>query len=525
LGYKRYGVLVSLDTKYRPLRYADVLGQEATIKVCKEYVRQGHGFRQSYVFAGAHGGGKTTLGRILARALLCESPKDGEACDACPSCKATLVDRNENFLEVDAATNSGKEHVKRITEEAQFGSFSGGRKLYLFDESHEMSRQAMDALLKPLEDNVRGTQDKQLVAIFCTTEPEKMRSAILSRCAPVFRIRNNTPEEIGARLAHICLQENLEYEPDVLTLVAEVCECHIRDAIKAIEGVSMLGRVNRENVAAYLQLDANALYLDLLEALGFDLPKVLLTAEALDQRVSPATCYQRMADVCMLAYRLVKLGGATVPSYWDRERLEAVGARHQDSLLEFAQSFAERPYHATAAMFACDVSMLHQRRAGIVVRAILTEVGVPTSMPRSVARTQEEEISSSPVQVPSVPPVQVPVPSAVELAPHMEISPAVSSPIEPQPKTTQTPAPAVGKTAGDLGSIKAEPFVSAMGVGINPSARNDRRAETRSAGAGNGPPNMLPDEFSRTLYRAVLELQEAKTPSGRSARLDDVGGS
>jgi DNA polymerase-3 subunit gamma/tau len=74
------------------------------------------------------------MGRILARALLCENPKDGEACDTCPSCEAMIADRNENFLEVDAATNSGKEHVKRITEEAQFGSFSGGRKLYLFDE-------------------------------------------------------------------------------------------------------------------------------------------------------------------------------------------------------------------------------------------------------------------------------------------------------------------------------------------------------------------------------------------------------
>lgn len=125
---------MSLDTKYRPLRYGDVLGQDATIKVCKEYVRTGHGFRQSYVFAGAHGGGKTTCGRILARALLCENPQEGEPCDECPSCKVMLADKSENFVEVDAATNSGKDDVRRITEEAQFGSFSGNRKIYLFDE-------------------------------------------------------------------------------------------------------------------------------------------------------------------------------------------------------------------------------------------------------------------------------------------------------------------------------------------------------------------------------------------------------
>jgi DNA polymerase III gamma/tau subunit len=449
------------------------------------------------------------MGRILARALLCENPKDGEACDTCPSCEAMIADRNENFLEVDAATNSGKEHVKRITEEAQFGSFSGGRKLYLFDESHEMSRQAMDALLKPLEDNIRGTQDKQLVAIFCTTEPEKMRAAILSRCAPTFRIRNNTPEEIGGRLVHICEQEGLDHDPGVMPLIAEVVECHIRDAIKAVEGVSMLGQINRENVAAYLQLDANALYLDLLESLGFDLPKVLRTAEALDQRVSPATCYQRMADVCMLAYRLVKLGGATVPSYWDRERLETAGARHQDSLLEFAQCFAERPVHATAAMFACDVSTLHQRRTGVVVRAVLTEVGVPATL-----KTAAPEI---------VVPKTVVAPEVMSL-PLEEISSAASPPIEPQPKTIQSVDPPPEKIDGNLGSIRAEPFVSGMGVGINPSARNDRRAEARSVSTSSGPPLMTPEEFSRTLHRAVLELQEAKTSSGRSARLDDVGG-
>lgn len=125
---------MSLDTKYRPLRYSDVLGQEATIQVCKEYVRSGHGFRQSYVFAGGHGGGKTTLGRILARALLCSSPVEGEPCDQCPSCLAMLDDRSEGFIEVDAATNSGKDHVRRITEEAQFGTYSGQRRIYLFDE-------------------------------------------------------------------------------------------------------------------------------------------------------------------------------------------------------------------------------------------------------------------------------------------------------------------------------------------------------------------------------------------------------
>lgn len=497
---------MSLDTKYRPRTYADVLGQEATIQVCKEYVRTGHGFRQSYVFAGSHGGGKTTLGRILARALLCESPQEGEPCDKCSSCEALLADGHESFIEVDAATNSGKEHVKRITDEAKFGSFSGSRKLYLFDESHELSRQAMDSMLKPLEDNLRGTQDKQLVCIFCTTEPEKMRSAILSRCAPVFRIRNNTPDEIAKRLAHICETEEIPYEPEVLPVIAEVCECHIRDTIKAIEGVSMLGRVDRDNVARYLQLDANAYYLDLLESLGSDLRTALKAVSELDERVSPATCYERMAEVCMLAYKLVVLGNAPVPSFWDRDRLLRVGEKHRDFLLDFAQSFAERPHRATSSMFACDISLLHQRRAGVVVRAPLQEMVVASNLPPT---------TESPAVIPAE--VAPPVKSA-----PVEISLPPTSSVESSRNPPHTVA-TVETPPVKTGSISKEPFVSPMGVGVNPAAQNRSSLQPKQEKPTGGIPAMTTEEFILTLRRAVLELQEVRSGSGRSSRFNDLG--
>jgi DNA polymerase III subunit gamma/tau len=490
---------VSLDTKYRPLRYADVLGQDATIKVCKEYVRTGHGFRQSYVFAGAHGGGKTTCGRILARALLCENPQDGEPCDECQSCKAMLADKSENFLEVDAATNSGKDDVKRITQEAQFGSFSGKRKIYLFDECHELSRQAMDAMLKPLEDNLRGTQDKQLVCIFCTTEPEKMRGAILSRCAPLFRLRQNTPNEIGARLAYICEEEKIEYEPDVLPLVAEVCECHVRDSIKAVEGVSMLGKVNLANVTAYLHMDANALYLDLLEKIGSDQAAVVKALDELDEKVSPATRYERMADVCMIAYRLSRFGAASVPSYWDRDRLQAAGDLHKEFLVEFAQRFASRPAHASSAMFACDVAALHQRRAGIVVVATRSEVAVPavTGAPASVSTST----ATSPL--------------AGNLA---------SAPIEQSPKPKPQNASIAEKQVTSTGTVAEGPILTRMGIGIHPLAQNTLRGREIRPSAGELP-SLEAGAFAQILKRRVIELTEEQSSSGRPARLNDVGSS
>jgi DNA polymerase III subunit gamma/tau len=489
---------VSLDTKYRPLRYDDVLGQEATIQVCKEYVRSGHGFQQSYVFAGGHGGGKTTLGRILARALLCESPVDGEPCDECDACKTMLADKSEGFIEVDAATNSGKDHVRRITEEAQFGTYSGQRRIYLFDESHELSRQAMDAMLKPLEDNIRGTQEKQLICIFCTTEVEKMRSAILSRCAPIFRIRPNTPEQIGARLAHICEQESIEYEEAVLPLIAEVVECHVRDAIKAVEGVSMLGSINRTNVNAYLSLDANDLFLDILDHLGADPAKVLEAATSATGIAAPGICYEKMADVCVLAYRLSHIGSAQVPSYWDRERLKAIGEKHKEFLIAFAQRFAERPARPTASMFSCDVAALHQMRGGIVVRAEPREVTVP--------QVQTEDISTN---------------TSPGVSPNLNPLPTTPEPISaPTPQVSPTPA----QSGSEVGSMQRETFVTEMGVSINPSAQHTHRTNGEVVPiASNGvfsPLSAL--QFADILQRRVHELSE---DDAGSTRRNNVGGS
>ena len=480
---------MGLDTKYRPLRYEDVLGQEATIKVCKEYVRSGHGFRQSFVFAGGHGGGKTTLGRILARALLCAAPVEGEPCDKCHSCTSMLAGKSEGFIEVDAATNSGKDDIKRITEEAAFGTYSGQRRLYLLDESHELSRQAMDAMLKPLEDNRRGSEDKQLTCIFCTTEVEKMRSAILSRCAPTFRIRPNTPAEIAERLKFICDAEAIEYEDAVLPLIAEVTECHVRDAIKAVEGVSMLGPVNRENVNAYLSLDANDLFLDIVDHLGGDAEKLLVATDAVTEIVAPGICYEKMADVCVLAYRLIHVGSAQVPSFWDRDRLKAIGEKHKEFLIQFAQTFSVRPAHASPSMFACDVSALHQARSGLVVRAQPTEVVVPA-------------MSVSPQPMASPAPVAAPV--ALSIA--QTIAPTMPSPVE-------------------SGSMQTEAYVTEMGVSVNPAAQKTRRnnVEPTPTTANGGLQALSPGEFAEILHRRIHEISQDR--DGGSTRRDNLGSS
>ena len=263
---------MAFDTRYRPSKYGDVLGQEASVQVLRQLVKEGRGFHQSYVFCGQYGSGKTTTGRILARALLCSSPVGGNPCDTCQSCQTLLQGQtHECLVELDAATKSTKEDMLRITDDIQYSSFSGKRRIYLMDEAHRLSKSALDALLKPMEDCIPGTQDKQLVCIFCTTEPEKMQPTIFSRCAPAFVIKAATPEQIAGRLAWVCTQENLAYEHDALVTIAEVTECHVRDALKTLEGASVQGPVTVASVASYLGIKSNDMILDMLLAMGVDI--------------------------------------------------------------------------------------------------------------------------------------------------------------------------------------------------------------------------------------------------------------
>jgi len=470
---------VALDTKYRPLNYDDVLGQEASVAVLRQFVIEGRGYHQSYVFCGQHGSGKTTMGRILARALLCESPREGNPCNECGSCQTLLSGGvHEGFEELDAASKSGKGDLAKIIEDLSYATFSGRRRIYLFDESHRLSKQALDILLKPMEDCVEGTEDKQLIVIFCTTEPEKMRGTIFSRCAPAFVIRAVEPEGIATRLAWVCDQEGIEYDLDALVTIAEVTECHIRDALKTVEGVSMLGRVSQEAASRYLQLGANDLALTLLEAIGTDLAKGVEVATRMAKEVSPSSAYERVAEAAMCAYR-AHLGVGKVPSYWGEARVAAL-AQRGPALLGVASRFSAPPHRPTRHTLILDVGTAHY--------AVVSNV-------------QPSKAASLVLEVQGAP-------SPVQEAP--KVSEAGTMPNRPQPTTGSVPSNAPTE-AKNMGGVWVDP----RGIGKGPAATKD---EAAPGGVEPSAVVLRPGTLDPVIFRELVRHHLKEMANGRTGQ-------
>ena len=475
---------MALDTKYRPAGFDDVIGQSSTVRILREFVGSGSGFRQSYLFAGPHGSGKTTLGRILARALLCDDPPGGDPCDACDSCLDILRSGSSaDFVEVDAATNSGKDNIRKIVEQIQYSSFSGKRRIYLFDEAHQLSRDALDALLKPMEDAVLGTEDKRLVCIFCTTEPERMRATVVSRCAPTFVIRRASTEEIVGRLSWVCDSEGIQYDPDALALVAEYSEAHIRDALKAVEGVSMVGRISTDSVSEYLRLDTVSTVLSLLEAMGGgDVREALSIAGSLVEVASPATLYGKVSDTAITIYS-GGLGASAWPSWWDPARASEMALSLGPRAGAIASRFASRPGRVSPVVFLCDVA--------------------------AAARESLVPVEDTPVvQVRAAPPKTPPQASRIGGANGGKIYNTVEFQSEP--------------------SVVGGSYLDPRGVnksGITDAAdniRKDRGLEKKVAPTAPAP-LMRPGDFARIVLLRLSELKGGV--DGGPARCEDMGDS
>ena len=218
----------ALYRKFRPLTFSEIVGQEHITKTLRNQIiagRVGH----AYLLNGGRGTGKTSAAKILARAINCLNPKDGEPCNECEICKGAINGSLTDIVEMDAASNNSVEDIRGIREEVNFLPTKAKYRVYIIDEVHMLSTGAFNALLKTLEE-----PPEHVKFILATTEPQKLPATILSRCQR-FDYKRISNENIIKRLNIVCERSNIEITTEALNIIAVLSEGAMRDALSILE--------------------------------------------------------------------------------------------------------------------------------------------------------------------------------------------------------------------------------------------------------------------------------------------------
>lgn len=233
----------SLYRKYRPLTFESVVGQQHIVSTLEHAVAEGR-LSHAYLFCGPRGTGKTTMARILAKALLCEKAEGARAAGAtgcnpdgtCPECTAIAEGTHPDVYELDAASRTGVDNVREeIINSVSFAPVRGAYKVYIIDEVHMLTTQAFNALLKTLEE-----PPSHVIFVLCTTDPQKILETILSRCQR-FDFHRISNDDIIGRLRYICDQEGFAFDEEALEVVARHARGGMRDALSTLEQLSVFG--------------------------------------------------------------------------------------------------------------------------------------------------------------------------------------------------------------------------------------------------------------------------------------------
>ncbi len=219
---------VALYRKFRPSTFEEVKGQDHIVKTLKNQMRTdrlGH----AYLFCGTRGTGKTSVAKILAKAVNCEHPVDGSPCNECPTCRSIQAGTSMNVIEIDAASNNGVDNIREIREEVAYRPTEGRFKVYIIDEVHMLSTGAFNALLKTLEE-----PPAYVIFILATTEANKIPITILSRCQR-YDFHRISLETIAARLRELLDIEGVQAEERALRYVAKAGDGSMRDALSLLD--------------------------------------------------------------------------------------------------------------------------------------------------------------------------------------------------------------------------------------------------------------------------------------------------
>ncbi len=263
----------ALYRKFRPMTFSEMVGQDHITRTLRNQIianRVGH----AYLFNGGRGTGKTSAAKILARAINCLNPKDGEPCNECEICKGAISGSLTDIVEMDAASNNSVEDIRSIREEVNFLPTKAKYRVYIIDEVHMLSTGAFNALLKTLEE-----PPEHVKFILATTEPQKLPATILSRCQR-FDFKKISNQDIIKRLEIVCKESNIEITKEALNIIATLSEGAMRDALSILERCIQDGenQINEDKIKDLVGIPKMIFVHDIVQAIiHYDVDSALIT--------------------------------------------------------------------------------------------------------------------------------------------------------------------------------------------------------------------------------------------------------
>ena len=333
----------ALYRKFRPDSFASVKGQDHIVKTLKNQIaadRIGH----AYLFCGTRGTGKTTVAKILAKAVNCEHPVDGNPCGECAACRAIASGSSMNVIEIDAASNNGVDNIREIREEVAYSPTEGRYKVYIIDEVHMLSIGAFNALLKTLEE-----PPSYVIFILATTEAHKIPITILSRCQR-YDFKRISISTISDRLLELMETEKVEVEEKAIRYIAKKADGSMRDALSLLDQciAFYLGqKLTYDNVLEVLgAVDTEVFSAFLREILKNDVPAVMkhleelvMQGRELGQFVSDFTWYLRNLLLLKSSEEMEEVLDVSSKNLILLK--EEAGMVREDTLIRFIRIFSE----------------------------------------------------------------------------------------------------------------------------------------------------------------------------------------
>ncbi|GGX91198.1 DNA polymerase III subunit gamma/tau [Vogesella alkaliphila] len=497
-----------LARKWRPKRFADLVGQEHVVRALSNALKESR-LHHAYLLTGTRGVGKTTIARILAKSLNCETGTTAEPCGVCQACTQIDAGRFVDLLEIDAASNTGIDNIREVLENAQYTPTMGRFKVYIIDEVHMLSKSAFNAMLKTLEE-----PPAHVKFILATTDPQKVPVTVLSRCLQ-FSLRNMTPQQVAGHLAHVLDTEGVSFEAPALALLGRAAAGSMRDALSLLDQAIAygVGDVREDGVRAMLGAVDQRYLFALLEALAdADGARLMQEVEALVARGIGFD--SALAELAMLLHQLAL--AQTVPDAIAADEPE------RDALFALAQRLGAEDvqlYYQIALHGRRDLALAPDEHAGFSMTMLRMLAFHPAQGGAEVApraAVQNRPAPGAPQPAANLAPATAAVSPARALLANIggksAVTPAAAAEPLPAAETEPEPAPAAAAVTPPAADVTPPPPVDLAPWHEAPVAA------PAAAGEAAGP---MPDsdevDAADTVDDEIVELPAAGDADGELA--------